>query len=398
MVPPASAADDTAPAVPPRSRGRVCFYSEYAYPLMARRPMGFAGGSEALVTRLARGLVPRGYEVSLVTCDFGQPAREVLDGVTVLRTFRPGQGLRVLRFVHPRLSLATAGLMRAAADVYYVCGSGMPAGLTSDVARWRGAGFVLAMMTDHDVVRRPPPDVGVTHRRWYERALGHADQVLAQTVFQRDRLRAEYGVASELLPNIVDIPAEPVDPGQDGIVLWLATYKRTKRPEWFIELARGLPRYRFVMAGVVPPPPLKRDAWDAAVAAAREIPNLEVHGFLPDDEVAALRRRASLMVHTSGLEGFSNVLLEAWAAGLPTVSGVDPDGLVTREGLGAHAPDPASLSAAVRTLMEDPGARREAGARARAYAARHHAPDVVLEVLTGVLDRVIADVRRKRAR
>ncbi len=381
-----------------KGRGRVCFYSEYAYPLLARTPDEFAGGSEALVARLARGLATREYDVTLVTCDFGQRPVEVVDGVTVLRTFRPRRGVRVLRFFHPRLTLATAGLWRANAEAYYVCGSGMPAGLTSDVARLRGAGFVLAMMTDHDVVRRPPPNVGVTHRRWYERALRHADQVLSQTEFQRDHLRDEYGVASELLPNIVDIPPQPVDPGQDGIVLWLATYKRTKRPEWFLALARELPQYRFVMAGVVPPPPLTRGVWDAAQQAARDIPNLEVHGFLPEEAVVALRRRASLLVHTSPLEGFSNSLLEAWAAGLPTVSCVNPDGLVTRAGLGAFAGDYATLVDSVRGWMADPAARRAAGARARNYAEAHHAPQVVLDVLSGVLDRVIAQVRHVRGR
>jgi glycosyltransferase involved in cell wall biosynthesis len=348
-----------------------------------------------MVVRLARGLAARGYDVCLVTCDYGQPGREEIDGVTVLRAFRPHGGLRGLRFFH-RLSLAIAALMRADADTYYVCDWGMAAGLTCDVARLRRAGFALAMMTDYGVMTRPPANVGVTHRRWYLRALRSADRVLAQTEFQRAELRRNFGVESALLPNMVDIPERTVDPGQDGLVLWQATYKAIKRPGWFLTLARDLPQHRFAMAGVVPEK--GSEEWDAALAAGRELPNLEVHGFLPEEELAALRGRSSLIVHTSPVEGFSNVLLEAWAAGLPTVSGVNPDDLVTREGLGAHAPDYPALLEAVRRLMADPEARRAAGRRARHYAEAHHAPEVVLGLLMPVLDDLIAVTGRRRRR
>ncbi len=380
------------------SRGRVCFYSEYAYPLIAQQPIEFAGGAEALVVRLARGLAARGYEVTLVTCDFGQPRIQTIDGVRVLRSFRPGRGLRGLRFFHPRLSRATAALWQADAEVYYVCGAGMAAGLASEVAGWRGAGFVLAMMSDYDVVPRPPRGSGRTNVRWFQRAMRRADRVLAQTAFQQTQLAANFGVTSDVFPNIVDLPDTVVDPGLDGIVLWNATYKAIKRPEWFIELARGLPQFRFVMGGVVPPPPLTRESWERAVAAARSIPNLEVNGFLPGAELDALRRRAALVVHTSPVEGFSNVLLESWAAGIPTVSCVDPDGLVTREGIGRFAPDYPALMKAVSGYMSDPESRRAAGRLARRYAERVHAPAAVLGLLEQVIDPLIETVRSRRAR
>jgi hypothetical protein len=48
--------------------------------------------------------------------------------------------------------------------------------------------------------------------------------------------------------------------------------------------------------------------------------------------------------------------------------------------------------------MADPAARRAAGARARAYVQGRHAPDLVLDRLAGVADRVIAGVRERRTR
>lgn len=375
-------------------RGRVCFYSELVYPMLGDSAIEFAGGAEVLVAALARGLVSRGFQVSVVTCDFGQPRREVLHGVHVLRTFVSRKGIRVLRFFHPRITLATRALLEADADVYCVYGSGMQAGLTYDVARLKGRAFVMVAATDYEVVRHPTKHAGA--RGWYLRALRGASAMLAQTEYQQRCLREHFGIEAGILPNLVQIPVQPVDPGQDGIVLWLATYKAGKRPEWFTALARQLPHHRFVMAGVVPPPPLTRQAWDEARAVAASCPNLEVRGFQSAEELQKLIRRASLVVHTSPVEGFSNVMLEAWAAGLPTVSGVDPDDTVKRRGMGEHVTEFPALVEAVERLMRDPQARREAGARARAYTIEKHTPDVVLDVLCGVLDRQVEGVRRGR--
>src|SRR6185503_7086816 len=191
------------------------------------------------------------------------------------------------------LSLATAALLRADAEIYYVCGSGMPAGLTSEVARLKRASFVIGLASDYDVMTDPPLASGSANLGWYFRALRRADHVFAQTEFQSTELQKNFGVASTILPNMMEIPETPADPGKEGIVLWNATYKAIKRPEWFVNLARELPGHRFVMAGIIPPPPLTREAWDSAVAAARELPNLEVHGFLPESELVQLRRRAA---------------------------------------------------------------------------------------------------------
>ncbi|HTM57082.1 MAG TPA: glycosyltransferase family 4 protein [Candidatus Udaeobacter sp.] len=381
------------------TRGRVCFYAEHLFPVLRPRDgVAFAGGAETQLAQLGRGLVRRGFDVSVVTCDYGQPPRLSIDGLTVLRAFRQDSRIPVVRFFHPRLSRAFAALMAADAEVYYVNGSGMPAGITHDVARLRGAGFVLAAASDYDVIRSLPRHTGFGDRWWFLRALRDNDALLAQTEFQQRSLASEFGCASEVFPNIVELPAVSADPGRDGAVVWLGTYKGIKRPEWFTRLARDFPGRKFVMAGVVPPPPLTQEHWEAARAAAEDSPNLEVRGFIDHARIAELFGAASLLVHTSPMEGFSNVMLEAWAAGLPTVSSVDPDGVVERERLGAVATDYDALVNAVGRLLADPAARIEAGARARAYVASRHAPEAVLDQLGGVLDRVISATRARRGR
>ena len=379
------------------SRGRVAFFSEYVFPVLVPTGVPFAGGAETQIARMAAGLHARGFEITIVTCDFGQPAEMNVRGMRVLKTFVREQGLPGFRFFHPRLTRTLAALQRADAEIYFVKGSGLAPGLAYDVARTRGAGFISHCAHDDGCTRAGLRHLNVRDRWWYLRAIRGADTLIAQTEWQREHFQSEFGLASQVLPNLVDIPERPVDAGQDGAVLWLGTYKWTKRPDRFIELAASLPEQRFIMTGVIPPPPLSQEHWQAARAASERLSNLEVHGYLPHSGVSELLSRAALLVHTSAAEGFSNVLLETWAQGLPTVSFVDPDGLIEREGMGAAVREFPELLSRVRELIRDPAARRAAGARARAYVQRRHAVPRVIDELAAVVDRAIQRVRARGA-
>lgn len=373
----------------PGRRPSVCFFSPLLWPVWSGGSVEFAGGAEMQQARLARGLAALGHDVTVVTCDFGQPSPATVHGVRVLRTYRPAAGPPVLRFFHPRLTRSLAALHAAAADVYYVRCASLEAGLAHDVARARKAAFVFAAAHDHDARRSLPMLRNPRDRWWYARALRGADAVIAQSEVQRELFRREWGRESELLRNLVELPAAPPQ-GQGADVVWLSTYKPAKRPEWFVELARALPEFRFVMAGVVPRPPDSSAAWEAALAAARALPNLEVRGFLDAEQVASLYRSAALFVHTSPVEGFPNTLLEAWANGVPGISCVDPDGVVAGHSLGEAVADHAGLVRAVREWMAAPDRRREAGARARRYAEEAHSPGVAVAGLARILERAVA--------
>jgi len=374
---------------------RVCFFAPLLWPVWSGGTIAFAGGAELQQARLARGLAERGLDVTVVTCDFGQPSPVDVHGVRVLKTYRPSDGPPVLRFFHPRLTRSVAALRAADADVYYVRCASLEAGIAFDVARSRGAAFVFAAAHDQDAGRSLPLLPNPRDRWWYARALRGADDVIAQSEVQRELFRREWGRESTVIRNLVDLPPL-AGAGTGETVVWLSTYKRTKRPEWFLELARALPRHRFVMAGVVPPPPETRAAWEAAQEAARALPNLEVRGYLDPGQVGELHRSAALFVHTSPAEGSPNTLLEAWAHGVPGISCVDPDGVVARYSLGEVVADLPGLVRAVDAWMADPAKRRDAGLRARRYVEEAHAPGAAITALAGILERAAAS-RRGRA-
>jgi len=377
-------------------RGRVCFYAPSLYPVTARGEIELVGGAEVQQWSLGRGLAARGFDVSIVTCDFGQPRHVRREGVSLLRTFDPGAGLRVIRFFYPRMWKSTTTLWQVRADAYLAQGSGIEAGLAYDVSRLRDAAFVFLAAHDFDALPSLPFLPRRRHRWWYLRALRGADRRIAQTEAQRRLFLENWGVETTIIGNPAEMPAQAVDPGANHVILWLATYKPSKRPEWFTELARRLPEYQFVMVGGVPGAE-QNTSWQKAKRATADLHNLTVHGFVERERVADFLEQAALFVHTSPAEGFSMAVLEAWSFGIPSVTAFDPDGAVAEFGLGKAIASIEELAESVRQLMTDVEERRAAGARARAFVEGHHAADAIYDELAELLDEVIEERRVKGA-
>jgi len=376
-------------------RGRVCMYVPMLYPVVSAGEVELAGGIEVQLALLAKGLAERGFEVTVVTCDFGQPDGLMVHGYRLLKCWRPGQGLPVVRFLHPRLSSTIRALHRADADVYLVQGAGLEAGLTCEVAHAMGRPFQFMVAHDDDVMRDLPGVHGLRGRLWFRRAIAGADGVISQTEKQRSMLREAFGRDSTVIMNPVEIPAWAASPAACRRVVWVATYKEAKRPEWFTRLAERHPELECVMAGVLPPPPLTDKDYRLALEVARRCPNLKVLGAIPHERIGEFLREASLFTHTSPAEGFPNVFLEAWSVGLPSVTCFDPDGIIARERLGEQHDTFEAWETAVVRWMGDAPAREAAGLRAREYARRVHASGEIHDRLAGEIDRLVA---KRRAR
>lgn len=113
-----------------------------------------------------------------------------------------------------------------------------------------------------------------------------------------------------------------------------------------------------------------RDAILDAVAASRLADRVHLPGFIPDDVLPAVYRRAQVFAYPSLAEGFGFPPLEAMAAGVPVIAS---SGSSLDENLGGAAilvppNDPRALANALHMLLVDPNARASAIA-AGAYRA-----------------------------
>ena len=85
--------------------------------LSGREGFQHIGGAEVQQVRIASWLAERCYSVSFVTLDHGQPDGINVTGVTVRKAYAAEDGIRGLRFIHPRWSGLWAAMSRANADL-----------------------------------------------------------------------------------------------------------------------------------------------------------------------------------------------------------------------------------------------------------------------------------------
>jgi glycosyltransferase involved in cell wall biosynthesis len=367
-------------------RPHICFVAPNIWPVFSHDPRNeLIGGAEVQQSILARALVRAGYRVSMVCLDFGQPRRALLDGVMVHKAYRPDAGLRVLRFIHPRITTLWRAMRAVDADVYYQRCSAMQTALVAVFCRSYGKRSIFASACDLDFVPGRQPIRYLRDRWLFERGLALVDRIVVQNVTQQGDCRANYGRESTQIPSCYELPAE-VSPGTGDCALWVASMRERdyKRPELFLELARRLPQRRFVMIGGAGGEGSNHACFERIRNEAAAIPNVEFTGFLPLARVEPYFDRARVLVNTSVHEGMPNTFLQAWARGVPTVAFVDTGARLRDEPVEEAA-------AEVERLFTDEAHWARASARCREYFGSTHSTPKVLERFERLLGELVRD-------
>jgi glycosyltransferase involved in cell wall biosynthesis len=210
-------------------------------------------------------------------------------------------------------------------------------------------------------------------------ALRLADAITAGSSFAVDQLPAWAAVRARVVPlgvacaTFAAPPTRP--PGPPWRLLRVASLNLVKDHETLLAAMRGVVE----RLGPVRLDCVGEDA--RAGEAQRRARDLGVgssvvfHGFLPQDALAALYRDAHLHLVSSRYESQSVAVLEAGAAGLPTVGtcvGLLP---ALAPGAATCVPpgDSAALAQAICELLLDGPAREAMGAAAQRFANAHDA-------------------------
>jgi len=334
---------------------------------------------------LASALARRGHQVSMVVADYGQDDGAQFQGVTTYKAYRRDGGLPVLRYIHPRWTGVWAALRRADADVYYTSCAGMHVGLLAYFCRRHGKRFVFRVASDSDC---DPSALLVEYARdrWlYEIGLRRADAVLVQSVSQALAIKRSYGVEGRVAGMLVDAPHSA--PRRDIDVLWISNIRQLKRPDRILRIAKSLPGVNFHIVGG----PLggEEHLYREIRRAAGTCRNVHFHGQMAYAAANAMYSRAKLLVNTSDIEGFPNSFLQAWIRGVPVVTLLDPDGVISREGLGLQAALTVQMPAAITHFLESPANWKLASERCLAYMEREYGEDKVLARYLETFDEVL---------
>jgi glycosyltransferase involved in cell wall biosynthesis len=251
-------------------------------------------------------------------------------------------------------------------------------GISAAYAATAGCRLIFHISSDLDVLPRSS-EGGV--RNIFSRAesvvgrygLRRADTIVAQTNRQSELLEQMLGRRADLVvPNFHPLPTEKIEKSTPTKVIWIGNFKRVKRPEIFVRLARELApltESEFVMLGRTG----DNEQFEDLHREIARTPNLVAVGERPLEHVNRYLAQGHILVNTSVAEGFSNTFIQAWMRGVPVVSlGVNPDNVLDKFSLGYSASSFDELKQLVVRLISDEPLRSALGENARKYAIQYH--------------------------
>jgi glycosyltransferase involved in cell wall biosynthesis len=361
---------------------RIAIVAHNAYGMISSTGAGHIGGVERQTAMLARWLAGRRHDITLITWDEGGAPVETIDGIRVVKVCRADAGLPGVRFFVPRWSSLNRALAVADAEICYQNGAEEVTGQVALWCRRHGRRFVFSAASDIDCRNWLTSEPALRERLLYRYGLRAADRIVVQTNVQARLLKEAIGLEGRVLPMPGDdferICGEDEAGADDRkpLLLMVGRIAPEKNIELFVETARALPHMRFLVVGPAAP---GHRYFESLATRAAGLDNFEFFGAAGRQELCRLYRQATALCCTSHYEGFPNTFIEAWSLGLPVVSTVDPDGVITKYGLGAHVSGADELRERIIRIAGSAERREAIAGNARRYFASHHQRDVAME-------------------
>jgi glycosyltransferase involved in cell wall biosynthesis len=253
---------------------------------------------------------------------------------------------------------------------------------------------VIAMMAGRAAVQR--------------RDIRHGGLVIALSERFGEHLARDYGYPADkiaVVPNPLDLErlsparAQPNGHPSRPLVLFISRIAVRKGVEAVVRLSHALGRSRAAELVVIG----GNSKWSDYQRLLEKLDprSATYRGYVPEDELRELYRRATVVVQPSRFEPFGLTVAEALASGVPAVAtdevgavqGVDP--VVCRV---SPSGDDAAFETAVHDLLTDMSTRRASAIRrrARAEAERCFSPELAADRLADALEALSRQARARR--
>jgi glycosyltransferase involved in cell wall biosynthesis len=357
------------------------------------------GGFGWLVRTVGRELVRRGHDVTILAWrDPGYPERYSVDGIEVVTYPYAFETKSAFRHLCDYYGFARA-VRKVKADVFISIEAMVETVIAEALARnakhviWAQDPFDW---TDYQLLSSVDPYYRIsrarflTNRAVFGLAYRKADLILTQARSYIDKLKRLYGINQDrvaYLPNPIDrIPDEGgIKKGDEPIVCYLGRMDPQKRYWLFFELAKQFPAVRFVAMGK--PSVLYEDRYREVVGKYAGLPNLEIKGFVSEEEKGRVLNKCWIVVLPSIREGLPIAMLEALAHKCALLSSVNPDGLTERFGYWARRDD---FVEGLRWLLES-DRWRALGEEGCKYVRENHNLEKVIDELISKLKNLTGD-------
>lgn len=230
--------------------------------------------------------------------------------------------------------------------------------------------LVLTLASDTDVKKGQELIKRFWDRKLFRLGLSNVKYIVAQNIEQKNRvssLKKECKVI--IIPNIWT-QKKNTTLKKENSILWVSNFRKLKRPDWFLTLAKFLPQYNFTIVGKA----IDQDLFQRCKSSAGELSNVEFLGGLSFQETEALFTKYKLFLCTSTIEGFPNTFLQSWANGMPVITSFDPSDTVRDQKLGMTFNTISDAQNAITTLLTNNQYYDELQVSIKAYFKIAHDP------------------------
>jgi glycosyltransferase involved in cell wall biosynthesis len=341
------------------------------------------------MTILAKELVNRGYDVSVITFDKSTKSPEIINGLKVYNAFNKKESS--YSYLHP---LNTYKLLKILYNIdadIHIQRAGTPlTGIIAFFARIRNKVFIFSSSSNGNVsTAMRINSIKELGKLIFRYGVQNSDCVVCQSKYQKELLWQTIKKDGIVIKNVYILPRKSKMNNHDSKkVLTVSRIGREKRMELFLKLSKKNPDINFIIIGG--PSKTDKDYYNHLKAEAKNIQNLEFLGFIPHKEIDRYYQEASMFVSTSQTEGFPNTFLEAWGNGIPVISfGFDPDDIISKYELGFHPTNFDELEENVYALLQDEKLRNEMGKNGRKYVIKEHSIDKIVDEYEELFDILV---------
>ena len=381
------------------SKPSICFVAPYVFPVLANRyESKSVGGAEVQQNTLARGLVARGYAVTVIVNDFKQPDELIIDGIRVIKIKTSKKGLPFIRFIHPGMTSLWHALKLANASIYYQRSASWLTGLTGIFCRHNNRRFIYSVAHDLDLDKRKAWSLFNYNLAWrayylFQYGIYLTDKIIVQNEMQEKLCISNYGIQPEYIPSCFDVVDQKIESGEVDVI-WVGALREWKRPDLYLELAQKLPQVKFVMIGGADVGIKGEEYFNNIARNAENYANLEFRGFLPFSEADKQIANAKVFVNTSDHEGFPNTFLQSWSRGIPTISFVDCGAYDEIGAIGCIVKCMEEMQVMVERLISDEELWLQQSIRCRHYFEKHHSVNSVISKYEKLLKTLGTEKKR----
>lgn len=330
---------------------------------------GFVSGVQVQMSFWAQTFASKRWEVYSFSSD-GKD--ETLKGVHFISEKNPAifQKLHI-SFIGELLNI-WKGIVKTRPDVVIIRGALREVYLLSVFCKLKRIKLVFMGASDvnfiigRDVIPGPKLNTNL-----YRRALKKTDYIVSQNTLQADCVKKYYNKESLIIPNIWVLDSSITNDELQYDAIWVSNLSPVKQADWFLRLAERLPRYRFALVGGS----RSKKCYDEIKAGAELISNLDFLGQQSFLETTSLISRSRILVCTSEHEGFPNTFLQAWAMSKPVVSTVDPNSVITINGLGHYVVNEDELAEKVESLIKNVEDYGQCVENVKSYFDSNHSSD-----------------------